>query len=148
MNHDNIVKLIEAFETDSHVYLVMEDVSGGSLHSYLKEMINKQLEEEEARRIFKQIMIALKYCHSKCIAHRDIKLENILLDEDKNVKLIDFGFSTCIPNHKKIRMFCGTPSYMAPQIVSKVEYAGPPADIWATGVLLYALLNGCFPFRG
>ena len=90
----------------------------------------------------------MKYCHSKCIAHRDIKLENVLLDENKDVKLIDFGFSTCIPNHKKIRMFCGTPSYMAPQIVSKVEYAGPPADIWATGVLLYALLNGCFPFRG
>ena len=75
-------------------------------------------------------------------------MENILLDENKNVKLIDFGFSTCIPNHKKLRMFCGTPSYMAPQIVSKVEYAGPPADIWATGVLMYALLNGCFPFRG
>ena len=71
-----------------------------------------------------------------------------MLDTEKNVKLIDFGFSTCIPNHKKIRMFCGTPSYMAPQIVSKVEYAGPPADIWACGVLLYALLNGCFPFRG
>lgn len=148
MNHPNIVKLIEAFETDSHVYLVMENVSGGSLHSYLKEMINKQLDEEEARRIFKQVLIALKYCHGKCIAHRDIKLENVLLDSEKNVKLIDFGFSTCIPNHKKIRMFCGTPSYMAPQIVSKVDYAGPPADIWASGVLLYALLNGCFPFRG
>ena len=148
MNHPNIVKLIEAFETESHVYLVMENVSGGSLHSYLKQMINKQLDEEEARRIINQILIALKYCHSKCIAHRDIKLENILLDEHKNVKLIDFGFSTCIPNHKKLRMFCGTPSYMAPQIVSKVEYAGPPADIWATGVLMYALLNGCFPFRG
>ena len=114
MNHSHVVKLLEAFETDSHVYLVMENVSGGSLHSYLKEMINKQLEEEEARRIFKQILVALSYCHSKCIAHRDIKLENILLDDEKNVKLIDFGFSTCIPNNKKIRMFCGTPSYMAP----------------------------------
>lgn len=92
--------------------------------------------------------MALKYCHSKCIAHRDIKLENVLLDENKNVKIIDFGFSTCIPIHRKVRMFCGTPSYMSPQIVSKVEYAGPPADIWAAGVLLYALLNGCFPFRG
>jgi serine/threonine protein kinase len=148
MNHEHIVKLVEAFETDSHVYLVMEHVSGGSLHSYLKEMINKQLDEEEGRRIFKQILVALRYCHSKCIAHRDIKLENILLDENKNVKLIDFGFSTCIPNNKKIRMYCGTPSYMSPQIVTKVEYAGPPADVWAAGVLLYALLNGCFPFRG
>jgi serine/threonine protein kinase len=75
-------------------------------------------------------------------------LENILLDEERNVKLIDYGFSTCIPNDKKIKMFCGTPSYMAPEIVNKIEYAGPPADIWASAVLLYALLNGCFPFRG
>ena len=93
-------------------------------------------------------MTALQYCHKRSIAHRDIKLENILLDENKNVKLIDFGFSTCIPNDKKIKMFCGTPSYMAPEIVLKSEYAGPPADIWASAVLLFALLNGCFPFRG
>jgi serine/threonine protein kinase len=114
MNHEYIVKLIEAFETENHVYLVMENVSGGSLHCYLKEMINKQLDEEEARRIFQQVLVALKYCHSKCIAHRDIKLENILIDDEKNIKLIDFGFSTCIPNNKKIRIYCGTPSYMAP----------------------------------
>jgi MAP/microtubule affinity-regulating kinase len=93
-------------------------------------------------------MSALSYCHSKCITHRDIKLENVLLDENKDVKLIDFGFSTCIPKDIKINIFCGTPSYMAPEIVKKTEYAGPPADIWASAVLLYALLNGCFPYRG
>ena len=76
-------------------------------------------------------------------------MENILLDETKTViKLIDFGFSTCIPHERKIKIFCGTPSYMAPEIVSKIEYSGPPADIWALGVLLYALLCGKFPFRG
>lgn len=62
--------------------------------------------------------------------------------------MIDFGFSTCIPHEKKIKLFCGTPSYMAPEIVAKVEYSGPPADIWALGVLLYALLCGKFPFKG
>lgn len=93
-------------------------------------------------------MSGIHYCHSKCIAHRDIKLENLLLDHKGNIKIIDFGFSTCIPNERKIKIFCGTPSYMAPEIVSKKEYAGPPADIWALGVLLYALLNGCFPYRG
>ncbi len=73
----------------------------------------------------------------------------MLLDEtNERVKLIDFGFSTCIPHERKVKIFCGTPSYMAPEIVSKIEYSGPPADIWALGVLLYALLCGKFPFRG
>lgn len=80
MNHPNIIKLYDAFETDHHVYLVMEYVSGGSLHSYLKEKPNRRLEEEDAKKIFKQLMTALQYCHKKSIAHRDIKLENILLD--------------------------------------------------------------------
>jgi len=71
-----------------------------------------------------------------------------LLDDKNNVKLIDFGFSTCIPNEKRTKMFCGTPSYMGPEIVSRIEYTGPPADIWASGVLLFALFNGYFPFRG
>ena len=84
--------------------------------------------------------------HQRNVTHRDIKLENILLDETRTrVKLIDFGFSACIPYEKKV---CGTPSYMAPEIVSKIEYSGPPADIWALGVLLYALLCGRFPFKG
>ena len=105
--------------------------------------------EYQAKNLFKQIIIALSYCHKKSIAHRDIKLENILLDKSKKeIKLIDFGFSTCIPNDKKIKMFCGTPSYMAPEIVMKSEYCGPPADMWASGVLLYALMNGQFPFKG
>jgi len=72
----------------------------------------------------------------------------MLLDSYGNLKIIDFGFSTCIPNDKKVRMFCGTPSYMAPEIVTKAEYCGPPADIWAVGVLLFALLCGTFPFKG
>jgi serine/threonine protein kinase len=71
-----------------------------------------------------------------------------LLDEYKNVKLIDFGFSTCIPNDKKVKIFCGTPSYMAPEIVNKTEYCGPPADVWALGVLLFTMLCGQFPYRG
>ena len=93
-------------------------------------------------------MEGLKYCHSRCITHRDIKLENLLLDENNNIKIIDFGFSTCIPNEKKIKIFCGTPSYMAPEIVLKTEYCGPPADIWALGVLLFTVLSGSFPYRG
>ena len=90
----------------------------------------------------------LDYLHTEGISHRDIKLENVLLDNNNNVKLIDFGFSTQFSPRKKVKMFCGTPSYMAPEIVSRVEYCGPPSDIWASGVLLFCLLNGYFPFKG
>jgi serine/threonine protein kinase len=71
-----------------------------------------------------------------------------MLDENRNVKLIDFGFSTCIPNEQKIKIFCGTPSYMAPEIIKKTEFCGPPCDIYASGVLMFAFFCGQFPFRG
>jgi MAP/microtubule affinity-regulating kinase len=148
MKHPNIIRLYEVIDTSKYVILVMEYVGGGSLHGYLKSMPNRRLDEPEAKRVFKQLLEGIKYCHSRCITHRDIKLENILLDEKNNIKIIDFGFSTCIPNDKKIKIFCGTPSYMAPEIVQKLEYAGPPADIWALGVLLFTILSGCFPYRG
>jgi len=143
-----IAKLYDAFDTQKQVVLVMELVRGMSLHGYLKSKSGRRLPEPEARRLFRQIVTGIGYCHGKSITHRDIKLENLLLDESNNIKIIDFGFSTCIPNTKKIKIFCGTPSYMAPEIVSRKEYAGPPADIWALGVLLYAMLCGTFPFKG
>eukprot|EP01022_Parablepharisma_sp_SALTPOND_P012347 TRINITY_DN1583_c0_g1_i1.p1 TRINITY_DN1583_c0_g1~~TRINITY_DN1583_c0_g1_i1.p1 ORF type:complete len:573 (+),score=46.97 TRINITY_DN1583_c0_g1_i1:2652-4370(+) len=148
MNHVNVVKLYDAFDTENHVLLAMDYVRGNSLHGYLKAQPNRRLDEWEAKRLFRQVICGIEYCHGKSIAHRDIKLENLLLDEHNNVKIIDFGFSTCIPNTKKIKIFCGTPSYMSPEIVLRKEYAGPPADIWALGVLLYAMLCGTFPFKG
>lgn len=71
-----------------------------------------------------------------------------MLDNNRNVKLIDFGFSTQIPNTQKVKLFCGTPSYMAPEIVQKTEFCGPPTDIYASGVLMFAFFCGCFPFKG
>jgi len=148
MNHANIVNFIDALDTPKQIYIVMEFLSGGSLHSFLKKRTCRRLEEPQARRLFVQVGDGLKYCHDRHIVHRDIKLENLLLDENQNVKIIDFGFSTIIPPGRKLKIFCGTPSYMAPEIVARKEYSGFCADIWAIGVLLYAMLCGCFPFKG
>jgi len=148
LNHPNIVKLYSAFDTRRHVVLEMEVVKGTSLHGFLKSKDKRRIDEPEAKRLFGQILNGIEHCHSNNVAHRDIKLENLLLDENENIKIIDFGFSTCMPVQKRIRIFCGTPSYMSPEIVTRKEYAGPPADIWALGVLLYAMLCGTFPFKG
>jgi len=163
VSHPNIIQLYSAFETIRQVFfilfnfllkiyqkihLVMEYVGKTSLHSFLKSKSNRQLTEQEARAIFTQICSGISYCHSKHIVHRDIKLENILLDDYNNVKIIDFGFSICIDPDKKLNVFCGTPSYMAPEIVAKLYYKGAAADVWALGILLYAMLCGRFPFRG
>ena len=149
LDHPNIIKLYEAIDTARFVYLATEYVPGPSLLQYLKSKPTRTLEESEAKSLWKQLIIAVNYLHSKNITHRDIKLENILLSEDhKTIKLIDFGFSTWWLPSKKLKIYWGTPSYMAPQIVQKKEYYGPPTDIWACGILLFALFCGKFPFRG
>lgn len=90
----------------------------------------------------------MDYLHTQNIAHRDIKLDNILIEENTNmIKVIDFGFSV-ICSAQKLKIFCGTPSYMAPEIVQKREYEGKPVDMWALGVMLFAMLTGTFPFKG
>lgn len=95
-------------------------------------------------------MEGIKYCHENNIAHRDIKMDNILVTGESNltVKIIDYGFSTIQLNDAKARIYCGTPSYMSPEIVTKKEFAACKADIWACGVLLYAMLSGAYPFKG
>ncbi|CAG9326766.1 unnamed protein product [Blepharisma stoltei] len=146
LDHPNIVKFYEIVETSRQLHIVMEYVAGCSLHGYLKRKPNRRLEENEAKKITTQIVSAIEYCHSKNVSHRDLKLENLLLDDKGEIKIIDFGFSTV--QDKKSRIFCGTPSYMAPEIVTRKEYSGPPVDIWAIGVLLYVFLTGTFPFKG
>jgi serine/threonine protein kinase len=142
-NHPNIVRLYETLESVHRVHLVMEYASGGNLCNYVK--LKKRLDENEARAIFQQLASAIAYLHTLDIVHRDIKLENILIDGKRNIKITDFGFSVFV-QQKKLKIFCGTPSYMPPEIVMRKEYYGPPVDCWSLGVLLYATLCGCFPF--
>ncbi len=117
LEHPNVVRIMDVVETNNHVNLVMEYVSGVSLASFLKGQPNGRVNEKEARKIFKPLIDGIAYLHSQSVSHRDIKLENVLLDGRLNPKLIDFGFATCTVD--RVKLFCGTPSYMAPEIVLK-----------------------------
>ena len=147
IDHTNIVKFYEEITGKNNLYIVMEYVRGIALSNHLQSKSIKRLDEAESCEIFHQLISALHYCHSRNITHRDIKLENIQLDLHFNVKLIDFGFATCFKGNKKSLIFCGSPSYMAPEIIRKQEFLGPPVDIWAAGIVLYLLVTGTFPFK-
>eukprot|EP00826_Nyctotherus_ovalis_P012527 TRINITY_DN13320_c0_g1_i1.p1 TRINITY_DN13320_c0_g1~~TRINITY_DN13320_c0_g1_i1.p1 ORF type:complete len:393 (+),score=58.79 TRINITY_DN13320_c0_g1_i1:206-1384(+) len=148
LKHANIVRLLESIEGETQVYLVFELIKGGSLYDYILSKEMHKLSEAETKRLFAQIIAAVCYFHHKGVAHRDLKLENILLDENRNVKIIDFGFSVVANSVSRLKAFCGTPSYMAPEIITKQEYLGPPADMWSLGIILYTMLSGKFPFKG
>jgi serine/threonine protein kinase len=144
LNHKNIVKLHYTFEDTNHLYIVLEYVEGKTLAGFLK----KSPTEEQIKHITRQMLSALNCMHCNNIAHRDLKLDNIMIDETNGnrVVIIDFGFATAC--EKKLRMFCGTPSYMSPEIVKRGWYSGSKADIWALGIILYRMVTGVFPFRG
>ena len=148
ISHPNIVHFYEVVDNPKQMYLVFELIKGKSLCSYVRSKDGKKLDDKEARNVFTQVVSGIEYCHSLGILHRDVKLDNILIDESHNVKVIDFGFATIEQPNTQLKSFCGTPSYMAPEIVLKKPYNGKPADVWALGILLYALVTGKFPFKG
>jgi tRNA A-37 threonylcarbamoyl transferase component Bud32 len=148
LDHPNVIKLYKTIDTLTQVHLIQEYIGTGSLHTHLKSKENKKIAEDECREIFAQVVAGISHLHSKNIVHRDIKLENLLLGPGNIVKIIDFGFSIKIAKDKLLAVFCGTPSYMAPELATRRDYQGQPADTWALGVLLYAMLTGTFPFRG
>ena len=139
LKHENIIQLFKTIHTLKQIHLIMEYIGSSNLydHTCLKDKF--RLDETNCREIFSQICNAIRYIHSNDIIHQDIKMENILINKKNKVKLIDFGFSVRTAPDEKISVFCGTPSYMAPEIVSKRPHHGKPADVWALGVLLYKL---------
>lgn len=146
LHHPHIVRLYEVIETKSTVFLVMEYSSGGELYDYL--VVHGRMKEKEARAKFRQILSAVSYCHKKRVIHRDLKAENLLLDENLDIKIADFGFSNLYDPDAKLDTFCGSPPYAAPELFQGRRYTGPEVDVWSLGVILYVLTTGCLPFDG
>ncbi|GAB4822230.1 hypothetical protein N2152v2_009276 [Parachlorella kessleri] len=144
-NHVAIIRMYEACETPDYVYIMMEHCTRGSLLEYVRD--KKKLPEEEAVVTLQQLLLALQFCHRKDVVHRDIKLENILIDGEGNMKLIDFGLCGYYVAGKRLRCHCGSPSYAAPEIVARKDYLGPPVDVWSLGIVLFAMLAGYLPFH-
>lgn len=146
IEHPHIIHIYEVFENKDKIVLVMQYASGGELYEYVSQ--SKFLDESESRRLFRQIATAIFYCHQNKICHRDLKLENILLDEKNNAKLADFGLSNVFDKQRQLKTFCGSPLYASPEIVQGSPYEGPEVDCWSLGVLLYTLVYGAMPFDG
>ena len=146
IDHPNIMRLYDVWETSSDLYLILEYIEGGELFDYL---CNKgPLSPSEALGYFQQIIFAVDYCHRFNIAHRDLKPENLLMDKDKNIKIADFGMAAWQARRKNglLQTACGSPHYAAPEIIMGKEYDGRFSDIWSCGVILFALLVGYLPF--
>mmetsp|Transcript_15709 Transcript_15709/g.28688 ORF Transcript_15709/g.28688 Transcript_15709/m.28688 type:complete len:466 (+) Transcript_15709:4590-5987(+) len=141
----HVVKLLEVQCTANKYFIVMEYMSGGDLYTLLERKV--KIKESEARTLLQQIVAGLAHCLSLNICHRDIKLENLLLDSDNNVKICDFGFARVCPDGDFCKTMCGTPNYCAPEVLANENYYGSASDIWSLGVVLYALLVGRLPFE-
>ena len=148
IDNENIMKLYEVIDTPSNLYLVLEYINGINLLEIIKNEKFHFIKEQRAKKIFLQVVKGISYCHKKNIFHRDIKLENILVLKDDTIKIIDFGFGIKCNKDMYQKLFCGTPSYMPPEIVKKEKYIACYSDIWSLGVLFYAMLYGIFPFKG
>lgn len=146
LQHPHILQLLEEQQQGRFVFLVMELASRGTLECYVHEQGG--LGEQEASLLFAQILSAMEYCHTSCIAHRDIKPGNILLDSNMRVKLADFGLSCRLPKGTRIRGFHGTPEYCAPETFSGEEYDAFLADMWSVGVTLFEMVTATLPFTG
>lgn len=148
VNHPNIVKAIEVLEGGAFAQLLCEVVDGESLRSFTHRQENHRLPTKMARHFYRQVLDGVHFCHERLVVHRDLKLENLLLDKQaETVKIIDFGFATQVASRDtKLKAFCGTPSYMAPEIVRGEPYSGFAVDVWALGVVVFALLCGTLPF--
>lgn len=147
VRHPNVVQLYEVMASKFRIYFVMEYVRGGELFNKVSE---GKLCEDIARKYFQQLISAVDYCHSRGVYHRDLKPENLLLDDEGNLKVSDFGLSALAESKRQdglLHTTCGTPAYVAPEVIHRKGYDGAKADIWSCGVILFVLLAGYLPFQ-
>uniref|UniRef100_A0A2P2NFP9 non-specific serine/threonine protein kinase n=1 Tax=Rhizophora mucronata TaxID=61149 RepID=A0A2P2NFP9_RHIMU len=147
VRHPNVVELKEVLATKTKIFFIMEYVRGGELFA---KVARGRLKEDAARKYFQQLISAVDFCHSRGVSHRDLKPENLLLDENEDLKVSDFGLSALpeqLRNDGLLHTQCGTPAYVAPEVLRKKGYDGSKADIWSCGVILYVLLAGFLPFQ-
>lgn len=147
LTHPNIVRLEEVIRNDTHIGIVLEYASGGEFYKYIQE--KKRLKENESCRLFAQLISGVHYMHSKGMAHRDLKLENLLLDRFENLIITDFGFVNEFHpgKHELMKTSCGSPCYAAPElVVSSRPYQAKKADLWSCGIILFAILAGYLPW--
>ena len=147
LNHYNIIKLYNIIEDENYIYLIQEYISDKELLNFIQT--SEDLSEKDICRLYQQIISGIEYCHEMGIAHRDLKLQNILLNYKKDIKIIDFGLSN---NYDKdmdelLHSSCGSPIYAAPEMIKGIEYRGLNTDIWSSGIILYLMLCKCFPFN-
>ncbi|XP_071711027.1 CBL-interacting protein kinase 18-like [Rutidosis leptorrhynchoides] len=147
VKHPNIVQLYEVLATKTKIYYAMEYAKGGELFD---KVAKGRLKEDVAQKYFQQLIGAVDFCHTRGVYHRDLKPENLLLDEYGNLKVTDFGLSahaSCTRLDGLLHTTCGTPAYVAPEVISRRGYDGAKADIWSCGVVLYVLVTGQLPFN-
>ncbi|CAK9173323.1 unnamed protein product [Ilex paraguariensis] len=147
LRHPNIVRFKEVLLTPTHLAIVMEYAAGGELFARICSA--GRFSEDEARFFFQQLISGVSYCHAMEICHRDLKLENTLLDGSPapRLKICDFGYSKSGLLHSQPKSTVGTPAYIAPEVLSRKEYDGKIADVWSCGVTLYVMLVGAYPFE-
>ncbi|XP_028801249.1 CBL-interacting protein kinase 24 isoform X3 [Neltuma alba] len=146
VRHPNIVRLHEVLASQTKIYIILEFVMGGELYDKIVQQV--KLSENESRRYFQQLIDAVAHCHSKGVYHRDLKPENLLLDAFGNLKVSDFGLSALTKQGAGLlHTTCGTPNYVAPEVLSNLGYDGAAADVWSCGVILFVLMAGYLPFE-
>ncbi|XP_073057612.1 LOW QUALITY PROTEIN: CBL-interacting serine/threonine-protein kinase 11 [Primulina eburnea] len=147
LRHPYIVKLLEVMATRTKIYFVLEFVKGGELFA---KVAKGRFSEDLSRQYFQQLISAVSYCHSRGVFHRDLKPENMLVDENGDLKVSDFGLSALTEQVRPdglLHTLCGTPAYVAPEILTKRGYDGARIDVWSCGVVLFVLTAGFLPFN-